>query len=124
MNRKDYRTSIAELCEAARTRITPDLLYLLLKKNKDYTKSDENQFMGFITAAQLSGTDGPERVIFSRIIDKILRASNLLTSDKPPAIVDEKLRDTMLDIAGYSIIMVAFLDYAEKLGFVEEKTSA
>lgn len=117
MQRPEYQKKLLELCENARSRITPNLLRLLLKKNKDYTGAEGNQFGGFITASELAGIDGPERVMFSRIVDKFMRASNLLRSDAPPAVVDESLRDTMLDIAGYAIIMVAFLEYVEKEGF-------
>jgi hypothetical protein len=52
-----------------------------------------------------------ERGILVRILDKITRASNLI--DRPPAVVDEKIEDTILDAINYLAIMMVFLSLKE-----------
>lgn len=114
MTRPEYRQKLLTLIGEIRDRLpalTQELFKILLTKNKDYTEADGNQFQGFIDAAEGAGIDGPERVVFSRIIDKHKRISNLLTSGDPPAVSDEKIRETNLDSAGYHLIMAAMLDW-------------
>jgi len=120
MRRKPYREKLAEVTSEIRERnepLTREIFEILIRKNKDYTESDGNQFQGFIDAAELSGIDGPERVMFSRMVDKFKRISNLLKSGEPPAVVDEKIQESLKDLAGYSIILIAFLDWVNSEEF-------
>jgi len=75
-------------------------------KNHDYS-SDSDAFKNFKTVEHfrenVSAIDG----IYIRMTDKFARVSNLL--DRPAMVVDEKVEDTLLDLANYSIILLIYL---------------
>lgn len=83
---------------------TARCLSLLERKNSDYgEKSDPFKNFRF---SSVVGVD-PKRAILVRMTDKMSRVSNLL--DKPPAVVEESLTDTLDDLINYSLILGAFL---------------
>jgi hypothetical protein len=82
--------------------VTEFLNELTAKKGADYAGPD-NPFQNFtlieiITSGRVSTSAG----LLVRMTDKLQRFANLLA--KPPAVTDESIDDTLLDLAGYSIL--------------------
>jgi hypothetical protein len=67
------------------------LAALLIKKNRDYGNSVQEQFEEYGLTS-----------ILIRLDDKLRRLKNLLTN--PQQVADESVLDTMKDAAGYSIL--------------------
>jgi len=78
---------------------------IIKKKNQDYAKT-EDPFAN-IRLSALVGVD-PKHAILVRLSDKISRMSNLL--DKPPAVVEESIQDSIFDAINYMAILKAFID--------------
>lgn len=76
---------------------------IIQKKNADYANST-NPFRNF-ESASIVGIS-VDRAILLRVLDKLSRAGNLL--DKPPAVVDESLEDTLIDAINYLAILKAY----------------
>ena len=122
MNRKEYRQKLAETVNAILSRCPgqcAELLELLFRKNSDYVESDDNQFENFVESAEIAGIDGCERVLLSRLAEKFQRLKSLMNSDRPPAVEDEPIKETLIDIAGYSVIGIVMLDWIAGEGFEE-----
>ena len=119
MTRNEYRKNLAlalsEVMQEIKTKLAPQLLETLFKKNLDYVPDENNPFRTFENAAILAGIDGGERVLISRLGDKFERLQNLMNSGKPPQVEDESIIDTLRDISGYSIIGIVMLRQYQKL---------
>jgi len=77
-------------------------------KNKDYT-GDGDAFKNFLCIEQLTDKKiTAEEGILVRITDKINRIANLIY--KKNSVKDEKIQDTLLDLAVYSIILKIYLN--------------
>jgi len=74
-------------------------------KNHDYA-GIVDPFKNFRNVEMLNVS--VEKGILVRIIDKISRASNLLERDG--LVADEKIGDTLLDLANYAIILKTYID--------------
>lgn len=79
------------------------------EKNNDYA-SDDNPFGNFTLVKELWITS-IEKWILVRIADKISRISNLI--DKEAKVKDESIKDTLLDLANYAIILKIYLENKE-----------
>lgn len=93
---------------ALHKQLTDEALNLMKLKNQDYAKGDD-PFLNF-RSAQVVGVE-VSRGILVRLLDKLSRAGNLI--GKEPAVTEEKLKDTVLDIINYAILFHAVND-AEK----------
>lgn len=82
-----------------------DGVNIIKKKNQDYAKND-NPFSNF-DLSLLIGVD-PKRAILVRLSDKISRIANLL--DKPPAVSEEGIEDSLIDSINYLAILKAFIE--------------
>lgn len=80
---------------------------LILNKNADYTGNSENPFSNFEFSAELAGTT-IEQGILTRMADKIARLKSFLKQGTLK-VQDEKIEDTMLDLANYSLILAAYI---------------
>lgn len=91
MNQTQYH---AHICE--------ELNELYEKKNHDYGDSFHKTFI-------------EEGLVMSRIrlSDKLERFKKLSKSSEPTLVVDESIRDTLLDLANYAIMTVMELDHPE-----------
>lgn len=78
---------------------------IALKKNSDY--AGERDFLGNFKMAEALGIK-PSTGIAIRLSDKWSRVCQLIQKDKP-AVKDESLEDTLLDMANYSILMILCL---------------
>ena len=87
------------------------LLYELTnKKNQDYSGQDE-AFKNLFAPERL-GLVSTEKGILVRMCDKFQRAINLI--EKEGKVKDEKIQDTLQDLADYSIILKIHLDNKAK----------
>jgi len=86
-----------------------DVLNLMLEtttnKNQDYAK-DYDAFANFKRCEDL-GICSTEAGILTRMTDKLSRIGNLLTKDND--VLDERLEDSVLDLAVYSVILYVYL---------------
>ena len=71
---------------------------LLFKKHKDYGPKNISQSPG-----------GPLNGLRVRMHDKLARLNHLVDKGQEPQVLDEKLTDTLLDLANYAIIGVLVL---------------
>lgn len=78
-------------------------LAIVQKKNADYAV-ETDPYKNF-RSADIVGVP-VQRAILVRVLDKLSRVSNLL--DKPPAVVDEGIEDTLLDAINYLAILKAY----------------
>jgi hypothetical protein len=74
-------------------------------KNQDYANGDA--FKNFKSCENL-GLCSAEKGILIRMSDKMARISNLL--DREAEVHDEKIEDTLLDLANYSIILLLLIE--------------
>lgn len=80
--------------------LVDEMYALTQRKNADYA-GEEDPFKNF----REFGTTG----FLVRMSDKWSRIRNLLSSGKAPAVKDEKVEDTLLDLATYSILLICWL---------------
>lgn len=79
-------------------KITKEMLDICSKKNSDYGSSVNDTYSKYGMVAYLV-----------RMEDKLNRARTL-TQNKSQKVDDEKIRDTLIDLANYSILAVIELD--------------
>ena len=77
---------------------TDKLADVLYKKNQDYGNSFDK------TVNKIG-----HRVLLVRVMDKCDRIENLILNDEKKKVTDESLKDTFLDLAGYSILGLKYL---------------
>lgn len=85
---------------------------VMKKKNSDYSGHEENAFRNFMLVEQM-GISSVEAGIAVRLSDKFSRLTNLLRKD--PAVVEEKLEDTIEDAINYLVILHAYVSDKRKL---------
>ena len=78
---------------------TDKLADVLYKKNQDYGNSFDK------TVNKIG-----HRVLLVRVMDKCDRIENLILNDEKNKVTDESLKDTFLDLAGYSILGLKYLE--------------
>ena len=100
MNRARFLTMHKELCDEARS--------LSERKNHDYSggKDDTHPFLNF-TRCEAMGICKTEAGIMVRLTDKMSRLSTFITTGEFK-VKDEALRDTILDIVNYAIILYSY----------------
>ena len=84
-----------------------EVVALLLRKNSDYVSS---AWVAPVLAPAMS----PFEAIQCRMSDKIARLSGLLAGRQSE--VDESAADTMLDLAGYSVLWLGYLKRQQSAG--------
>lgn len=100
MNQEQYLNKFKEIT---------DKMYSITKaKNSDYSwENTEDAFKNFRVVETL-WVATTEQWFVTRITDKLTRVCNLLKQDAH--VVDEKIEDTLLDMANYCILFKLFLD--------------
>ena len=83
---------------------TQEMRKTLVAKNKDYAGDDS--YKNFELVERL-GITSFEKGILVRMCDKMARLSTII--EKEAAVKDEKLVDTLMDLANYSIILASYL---------------
>ncbi len=77
------------------------------RKGHDYA-SVEDPFKNFLECENLEICSA-EKGILVRMADKITRVSNLIDKQEAAHVADEKLDDTLIDLANYAIILACYL---------------
>jgi hypothetical protein len=90
-----------ELCDSA--------LALMRLKNHDYSGKTGTQPFANFTRAEAMGITTTEKGMMVRLLDKMSRLSSFMESGEFK-VQDEKLRDTILDMINYSVLLYAYLD--------------
>jgi len=108
---EEYYDFTQQACDSARD--------LSRRKNADYANPEARQddpfavFANF-TAVERLGICSTETGFLVRIMDKVVRASNLLSEGHEQAVMDEAVEDTLADLHNYSLLLRGFL-VAKKL---------
>jgi hypothetical protein len=89
--RKEYLENFAT--------ITEEMLALTTKKSNDYA-SDDDPFRNFRAFGELG--------ILVRMSDKFARLRTALYDRKDMAVSDETVEDTVLDLATYAVLLLAY----------------
>jgi Nucleotide modification associated domain 1 len=97
---------------------------IVKKKNSDYA-TNEDALSNF-KVIQALGVVDYKRAMLVRMADKFARISNLMKDDKKPAVLDERLEDTLLDLINYSAILIIALgeESDEKIEELDKKAEA
>jgi len=85
-------------------RVVDKMLQIAKTKNHDYSK--QGAFTNFKMVENL-GITTAEKGILTRMCDKMSRIVNLLDSEA--MVEDEKIEDTLIDLANYAIILNIYL---------------
>ena len=89
------------------TDLTDQMVTITKNKNSDYSGGNAGAFRNFEmiekVRSNISAADG----IYIRMTDKFTRIGNLM--ERPAMVADEKIQDTLLDLANYALIMIILL---------------
>jgi hypothetical protein len=99
MNRDEY---LAEF-----EKITDRMLEITKAKNSDYTGDSSQPFKNF-TMVETMGAASTEQGFFTRMNDKMMRFAGFLKNGTLQ-VEDEKIEDTLMDLANYSILLICYL---------------
>lgn len=79
----------------------------MIKKNSDYSSADPDPFHNF-KAVEVAGVATAEQGFYTRMTDKMMRIASFIKNGKL-AVEDEKVADTLLDLANYSILFACYI---------------
>ncbi len=98
-----------------------DMLVLCQNKNADYTGASDDPFFNF-TRVEATDICSTEQGFLTRMTDK---SSRLISFVKQGVlkVKDESVRDTLLDMANYCILMAAYIESKKKPTKVKPKKS-
>jgi uncharacterized protein YnzC (UPF0291/DUF896 family) len=99
MNKQEFFNYHKQFCE--------DIRDISQKKNADYTGSNPCPFANF-TAVERNGIATTEQGFLTRMMDKIQRINSYAQQGKLE-VVDEKVEDTLMDLANYCILFSAYI---------------
>jgi hypothetical protein len=99
MNREEYLVTFEEL--------TSRMLEITKAKNSDYTGDDNSPFKNF-QMVEVIGFASTEQGFLTRITDKLMRVSTFVKTGILK-VADEKVEDTLLDMANYCLLMICYL---------------
>ncbi len=87
--------------------ITEDMYKITVAKNHDYTGDPTQPFKNF-TMVETLGVATTEQGFFTRMTDKMMRLGGFIQNGTLK-VQDEKIEDTLMDLANYSILLVCYL---------------
>ena len=95
---------------ALHSELTSEARELMERKNHDYSggQSEVQPFLNF-TRVESMGITSTEKGFLVRLTDKMSRLSTF-SQEGSFAVDDENLRDTILDIINYSILLYAYVE--------------
>ena len=79
---------------------------ILGRKSQDYS-GNRGEFWAIQQSSELSGVP-VQQTILVRMSDKICRISTLLQSNEVSMVANESIDDTLLDLVGYAVILMAY----------------
>lgn len=86
--------------------LTDGMLAITAAKNSDYG-GGRTAFKNFEMIENVRSNIRTEDGIFVRMTDKFTRIGNLM--EREAVVADEKIEDTLLDLANYSLILLIYL---------------
>ena len=92
--------------------LTLEARKLMKKKNHDYAGAGGEAPFANFTRCEAMGITSTERGFLVRMVDKISRLSSYFES-KELAVEDESLRDTILDVLNYAVLLYAYTQDTE-----------
>lgn len=99
MNREQYLEEFKK--------ITEQMYGITQRKNSDYTGDNSQPFKNF-TMVETMGAATTEQGFFTRMNDKMMRFAGFLKNGTLQ-VEDEKIEDTLMDLANYSILLICYL---------------
>jgi hypothetical protein len=99
MNKEQYLATFKEL--------TDRMLEITTAKNADYTGDENSPFKNFQMVESI-GFASTEQGFLTRITDKLMRVSTFVKTGILK-VADEKVEDTLLDMANYCLLMICYL---------------
>lgn len=79
------------------------------KKNQDYSGGGDSYAFNNFTMVEKMGISSTEQGFLTRMTDKLMRISNITKSGET-AVKDESVKDTLMDLANYSILFMGYLE--------------
>lgn len=89
------------------------LVEITKKKNSDYSGNNENPFFNYEAIEKLD-VASVEQGFLTRILDKYNRVNSFVKQGFL-TVEDEKVEDTLLDMANYAIMMSAYFKHKKQL---------
>lgn len=89
-------------------KITEQMYETTYRKNTDYTGADTSDPFKNFRAVELMGVATAEQGFFTRMTDKMMRIGGFLKNGTL-LVLDEKVEDTLTDLAVYCIILICYL---------------
>ena len=113
MKRNEYYDWVRKFCNDARL--------LSERKNNDYADPEARGDDPFavwanFTAVERIGVCDTETGFLVRIMDKVVRISNLLRPGHDRKVKDESLEDTLQDLHNYTVLLAGFREAVKKHG--------
>ena len=87
--------------------ITSRMYEITEAKNSDYTGDTSDPFKNF-KAVEMLGVTSVEVGFFTRMTDKMMRLGGFIKNGALK-VKDEKIEDTLMDLAVYSILLICYL---------------
>jgi hypothetical protein len=102
-------------------KLTEDMYEVAKKKNADYTGDSSSPFKNF-TMVETMGAATTEQGFFTRMMDKLMRFAGFIKNGTL-AVSDEKIEDTLLDLANYCLLCICYLRSKRQSGVIHTNTS-
>lgn len=99
MNKTEYLAEFKKL--------TDQMYEITEKKNSDYTGDADQPFKNF-TMVETMGAATTEQGFFTRMMDKLMRFAGFIKNGTLQ-VSDEKIEDTLLDLANYCLLCICYL---------------
>ena len=99
MNKQEYLAEFKALTE--------EMYRITDAKNSDYTGDTDQPFKNF-TMVETMGGATTEQGFFTRMTDKLMRFAGFLRNGTLK-VQDEKIEDTLLDLANYCLLCICYL---------------
>jgi hypothetical protein len=84
------------------------LITITKAKNSDYTGKSDDPFKNF-RICQTNGACTVEQGFVVRMSDKLSRIISLTIDNNKQQVMDERVEDTLLDLANYCILLAGYL---------------
>lgn len=98
--------------------VTKTICDTVHNKNKDYSGDGTDDAFKNFRVSEMLGLATTEQGMLVRMTDKMIRATNLLKQKN--FVEGEKMEDTLLDLAAYSIIMYIYVKHEKEQGLKDE----
>lgn len=92
--------------------VTKEMYAITKAKNADYTGDNSQPFKNF-TMVETMGAATTEQGFFTRMNDKMMRFAGFLKNEILE-VKDEKIEDTLMDLANYCILCICYLRSKKK----------